>query len=91
MKSADVRKRLREAVTAGAVRYVQHALDQMAERGFLFADVERLLRNGFHDPGHDAEVRGKWRYRIQGKTMDGVDIKVAVEIEDQVVVVTVID
>ncbi len=80
------------AVAAGVVRYTRHSLEQMKVRGFKIADVERVLRNGFHDEGRDMIASfGKWRYRIQGRTVDGAEIRLAVEIEDEVVVVTVID
>ena len=75
----------------GNVVYVQHALDQMDERGFTLAEVGRLLVNGTHDPSYDAIVDGKWRYRIRGKTRDGKNIKAVVEIDDVVVVITIID
>ena len=64
----------------------------MRYREFTVLDVERLLKSGFHDQGRDTvQSSGIWRYRIEGQTIDGDSIKVAVEIEDEVVGVTVIE
>lgn len=92
LKTSDIRRRLRQAVSDGVVRFTEHALSRMRSRDFTVLDVERVLKSGFHDQGRDTvQSSGVWRYRIEGKTIDGDSIKVAVEIEDEVVVVTVID
>ena len=91
LSTPEVKRRLREAVNDGSVMYGDHAQKRMVKRGFTVPDVERCLSGGFHDHGRDELKDGTWRYRIQGKTVDGDDIKVAVAIEDNVVVITVID
>lgn len=90
LSTVELKKRLREAVEEGSFAIVQHALDRMVQRGFITSDVRRVLRSGVHDPRKDAVVGGIWRYRIAGKTVDGRDIGLAVEVDGTVVVVTVI-
>ena len=90
LSTVELKRRLRQAVEADSFVIVQHALDRMAERGFITADVRRALRSGTHDPSKDAVVGGAWRYRIRGKTIDGRVIGLAVEVEGIVIVVTVI-
>ena len=88
--TVDLKRRLRQAAEADSFVIIQHALDRMAERGFITADVRRVLRSGVHDPSKDAVVGGILRYRVRGKTIDGRDIGLAVEVEGMVIVVTVI-
>lgn len=90
LSTAELKRCLRQAVKADKFVIIQHALDRMAERGFISSDVRRALRSGVHDTSKDDVVRGKWRYRIRGKTVDGKDIKLGVEVEGVVIVVTVI-
>jgi hypothetical protein len=63
----------------------------MAERNYMHPDVERCLKFGTHNQALDELKVGSWRYRIQGKTIDGRNIDLAVAIDDDVIVVTVID
>ncbi len=88
--TVELKRRLRQAAEADSFVIIQHALDRMAERGFITADARRVLRSGVHDPSKDAVVGGKLRYRVRGKTIDGRDIGLAVEVEGMVIVVTVI-
>lgn len=91
LSTPEIKRKLREAVRDGSVMYSTHARKRMLERGFAVPDVERCLSGGFHDHACDELKEGMWHYRIQGKTVDGYDIKVAVAIEEDVVVITVID
>ena len=63
----------------------------MTERGFLPDDVRRCLQNGLHNPTKDELKNHCWRYRIEGKSVDGARIDVAVAIQGEVIVVTVIN
>jgi hypothetical protein len=90
LDSARLKRRLRDSVAQGQLRYTEHALQRMDERGFLFPDVERILRNGTHDQGRDMQVGNKWRYRISGSTIDGIAMSVVVEVDPELVVITVI-
>ena len=91
LSTASLMKTLRHAVKAGTVRYTEHAQRQMRKRDFTVPDAERCLRNGYHDFAKDEDKGGTWRYRIQGTTVDGKSIKLAVALEEDVIVVTVID
>lgn len=90
MDSASLKRRLREAVINGQLRYTEHALQRMDERGFVFPDIERVLKNGMHDQDRDTLVGTNWRYRISGTTIDGNALAVVVEMEPEVVIITVI-
>ena len=90
MDSASLKRRLRYAVATGQLRYTEHALQRMEERGFVFPDVERVLKNGTHDQARDTQVGASWRYRIAGVTTDGNALAVVVEMEPEAVIITVI-
>jgi len=87
----DVRKALRKAVNDSRWELSEHAERQMNDRGFSRIDVRRCLLGGKHVPNLDEDKNGTWRYRIAGTTVDGDKISLAVIIDEDVIVVTVID
>ena len=91
LDSARLKRLLREAVRSGQLRYTEHALSRMNERGFVFPDVERVLKNGMHDYLRDSQVGASWHYRLAGTTVDGKALAVVVDVIPSVVVITVID
>ena len=89
LKTQVLKRALRAALDEGRVVYIKHATDLIKERGITRPDVERVLRSGTHNEGKSGYQNNQWRYHLAGKTVDGDAIEVTVEVQDQVIVVTV--
>lgn len=76
----------RLAALPGRIRYRGHALDRMDERGATREDVRNALRSST-DATWQPD-RGTWKV-TGGVDLDGDDLVCAVDIEDDVIVVTI--
>lgn len=85
-------KEIRELVAANRYRLVPHAIARKIERSVALRDILFVLNHGFHETSQDGFdiKRQSDRYAIRGKTPDGIDIRIAVAIDNMVVIITVI-
>jgi hypothetical protein len=85
-------KEIRELLKANRYRMVSHAIARTIERSVALRDILFVLNHGVHEVSQDGfdVKRQSARYAIRGKTPDGVDLRVAVAIENMVVIITVI-
>ncbi len=87
-------KLIQEKVEAGKLRYSVHANERMLERGIIKPEVEFVLRNEPHNKRKDEfkENQKDWDYAIEGKTVDGRKLRIAVAVvEPNLLVVKAID
>ncbi len=89
LKTFEIHRLIRLASRQG-FRLSVHARKRMDERGYVPDDVRCCLGTGIHNPLKDEWKGHTWRYRIFGKSVDGHDMELAVAIESDVIVVTVI-
>jgi len=81
-------KRIRELWTTGAVKFLPHAWQRMEQRKVNLDDVARVLMSG-HVIEHSKPGQW-WRYTVRGRAIDGDPIECVTEINDRLVIVTVI-
>ena len=72
----------------GLARIMPHARQRMRQRGIEVRDVWQVARYG--KIVEHSRPRERWRYRIDGRAVDGSFLAVVVELNGQLLVVTVI-
>ena len=75
---------------AGRVVFTLHAAERMLARGILAVDLERVRVR----TGRVAEVTRpglQWRYCVEGATIDGRRIRCITEMDEGLLIITVID
>ncbi len=71
-----------------------HALERIDKRKVTFQDVLYVLETGRQEEAKDAydEIFQNWKYSIRGKTLEDVDIRIIITInEENVVIITVVN
>ena len=65
LRATEAKERIRRFLVEGAIRYTQHALDEMDD--LTFEDCENVFRGGVVD---EAEwENGNWRHRVRTTRM----------------------
>lgn len=92
MTDFDLLKTIREHVRKGSYIWVKHAIIRKEERRIKLPDVLRVLEHGRHEQEKDIfdVKRQAWKYAIRGKTIDGVELRVIVAFQIEMVIITVI-
>ena len=97
-KVPDVEKRIAEAFIKDVIRFSDHAQHRMDERLYEYgldeSDVFRVLKKGRREEEKDEwnEILKEWNYAYRGKTLDGIELRVAFALKPNgVLVVTVIN
>ncbi len=93
-KSAfDVLRQVKENVRNGTYVLSRHAIARQKERDITLRDVLAVLEHGRHEQNKDEfSVKNQtWKYAIRGKTVNGLELRVVVLFEEEMVIVTVID
>ena len=82
-KLSDLLSKLHTAVERGFLRFSNHALERMVERGILRLEVEYVLKSGHHEKRKDSfdEEFDSWNYAIKGKTQDGRSLRIVISFE----------
>jgi hypothetical protein len=81
-----VHTRIKALLETGDTRFRGHGLERMQERGIDVTDVEYVLKFGRivdHSCPSD-----RWRYVLEGKTVEGKKLRIVVEIDGMVDIVT---
>lgn len=73
----------------GAVTVLPHARRRMGQRDITLQDIHHILWYGRLVDHSMPE--GTWRYKLQGKTLNNQKGSCVVEIQDTLIIVTVID
>ena len=92
-KHEDPLAQARDLVAQGKVVFSRHALERASQRSINQNDVFYVIKTGYHERKKDEwkpEFK-TWAYALRGRNIDGVDVRVAAAIEDDLVIVTVIN
>lgn len=87
----DLLKKVRDHVQNGTYVLVKHAIERQTERSIKLPDVLRVLEYGRHEREKDSfDLKNqKWKYSIRGKTINGIELRVIVAFQDEMVIITV--
>ena len=80
--------RIKKLWAEGLTTILPHAQQRMKERSVEITDIQNVIRYG-RVVGHSKPM-ALWRYTIKGKAIDGDSLKIAVEINGGLIIVTVI-
>ena len=84
-----VRDRIKQLWDKGLTRFSYHARKRMYERSIDSTDIQHIIRYGkIVDHSKPGDY---WRFKIEGKTTDDVLLSCVIEIEDKLIIVTVMD
>ena len=88
----NVIERIHRCIESRNFRLSKHAMDQKGNRDLSLPDVIQVLLNGRHEEDKTKfnNARQVWNYAIRGKTINGVEARVIVAIEEGMVIITVI-
>jgi hypothetical protein len=86
---ARVLQRIKKLLIDGEVQILFHAQNRMRIRHLDMSDVQNVLRYGMIT---EITPSGEhWRYRVEGKTVDGKRAGCVVEINDRMLIVSVFE
>jgi hypothetical protein len=89
LSSRRAMERIRTLWKDGKVEILPHAQTRMRERKIDMLDIQYVVRYGrvieYSKPGQ------LWRYTVEGTSVDGEHVACVVEINGNLIVVTVID
>ena len=77
LSRADAESLARHCMTAGRVIFGKHFREELANESLQITDARFVLKHGhiFTEPEPDIKT-GEWKYRIDGKTLDQIDLSV---------------
>lgn len=97
-KETDVARRVSDLASNGKYRFLRHAHRRMKQRRVNLYEILQVLKNGTHQAHRDRfnHEFQYWQYTLEGKTLDGRRIRLAVSFqlyrqEEHLIVVTVIN
>lgn len=87
----DPRNKIRRCLELHRYRISKHAIERRVLRDIVFADIRNALLHGYHEKEKTLfDVASQtWKYAIRGKTLDGVEIRVIIAFEQEMVIITV--
>ena len=83
-----VLKRIKTLWESGHVEFKSHALSRMKDRDIDTTDLQHLIRNG--RISEHSRPKQFHRYKIEGKSVDGKKLGCIVEVNGNLIVVTVL-
>ena len=92
LKSNELLKKIKELVQKGSYIVSEHALQRQNERLVDLKSVLYVLKNGHCDTEKDLfdVKRQTWKYAIRGKTIDGVNLRIIICLEEKLIIITVV-
>jgi hypothetical protein len=81
---AEALKVIRNILKNGAVIPSSHVQGRMLQKGFDMQDILHAIRTGaiYTEPEIHPKT-GRWTYKIEGKTIDGNNINILIDIDDK--------
>ncbi len=79
-------QRIRELWNDDHVAFADHAVDVMEERGLTLDDIGECVRYG--DVKWGEEMEHCWRFGIHGRTVDGLHLKVVIDVTHMLIIVS---
>lgn len=92
-KDPNLLEKIHEAVVSGLYRDTRHSLERANERRISLPEILEVLESGYHEKSKDIFRMDfqSWNYAIRGKTFDGDDLRIAIYLEEnRVMIATVI-
>lgn len=86
---AQVLQRIKKLLIDGEVQILVHAQNSMRIRHLDMSDAQNVLRYGMITEITPSGER--WRYRVEGKTVDGKRAGCVVEVNGRMLIVTVFE
>ena len=84
-----VMQRIKSLLEEGTIFVTPHARAEMVNDDLDDTDVLHVLTSGSIRPGSQSKPRERWRYVVDGESVDRRSIAAVVEVEGGLVVVTV--
>jgi len=79
----------RQLLAIGAIDVWPHAVRAMADDGLEMTDLVQLIKTGRVRPNSHSKPADRWRWVIEGETVDNGPAACVVQIDDDLGVVTV--
>ncbi len=91
LKTSELLRKIRDHVQKGTYIVSAHALQRQNERLVDLKHVLYVLKNGCREEDKDLFdiKRQMWKYAIHGKTIDGINLRVIVSFEEEMIIITV--
>jgi len=89
LRERKVKESIKDLWNKNEIEIKPHARKRMTERNITIKDMKNILWYGRLVDYSMPE--GAWRYKLAGKALDNKNGACVVEIEDQLIIVTVID
>ena len=91
LKTIELLQKIRGHVQKGTYIVSAHAMQRQNQRLVDLKHVLYVLKNGNHDEKKDLfdVKRQMWKYAICGKTIDGINLRVIVSFEEEMIIITV--
>jgi Domain of unknown function (DUF4258) len=91
-KIVNLCEKIRKALALGHCRDTCHSLDRRDERNVDLPEIIEVLETGFHEKAKDEykEEFKSWNYAIRGKTSEGIELRVAVYFEEDLVMIATV-
>jgi hypothetical protein len=93
-KDAEIAPKIKNCLINRRYKQSLHALERIDKRKISFQDVLFVLETGRREEAKDSydEAFQNWKYAIRGKTLEDVDIRAIITInEDNIVIITVVN
>ena len=83
---------VREHIREGTYVLAKHAMERQKNRSINLPDILHVLQYGKHEKEKDLfdVKRQTWKHAIRGKTINGVDLRVIVAFQEEMVIITLI-
>jgi hypothetical protein len=88
----DLLVKIKDHIQKGTYILVKHAIERQEERCIRLPDVLRVLEHGRHERDKDIFdlKRQAWKHAIRGKTINGIDLRIIIAFQNEMVIITVI-
>lgn len=92
LKTNELLRKIKEHVQKGTYIVSAHALQRQNQRLVNLQHVLYVLKNGNREEKKELfdVKRQMWKYAIRGKTIDGVNLRVIVVFEEEMIIITVV-
>jgi len=93
-KIKDIISAIGSCLEPGRYRRTAHQCQRENERNVDLTDVKHVLRHGRRETAKDefSEEFNTWKYAMRGKTVDGLDVRVIVAFDENIMhIITVIN
>lgn len=85
-------EKIKEHIETRKYRVTEHAMERLHSRSLLLPHILDVLQRGFHEK-EKTLFNNKcqaWNYAIRGRTVNGVDVRVVVAFEGDMIIITVV-